>query len=138
MYIVPNILKIYDETDRIYGKQNSQTPFDYTLTMIGGKWKMRIMYQLTRQEVIRYGELKRRIPNITHKVLSSQLKELEESNIVNRKEYRQTPPRVEYSLTPRGRTLMPILEAMCKWGYTIYLSNLSIEPAENSSYGTRQ
>lgn len=115
MYIVPNILKIYDETDRIYGKTEQLTPFDYTLTMIGGKWKMRIMYQLTRQEVIRYGELKRRIPNITHKVLSSQLKELEESNIVNRKEYRQTPPRVEYSLTPRGRTLMPILEAMCKW-----------------------
>ncbi|GKS12429.1 putative HTH-type transcriptional regulator YdzF [Paenibacillus chitinolyticus] len=119
-------------------KQNSLTPFDYTLTMIGGKWKMKIMYQLTRQEVIRYGELKRHIPDITHKVLISQLKELEESNIVNRKDYLQTPPKVEYSLTPRGRTLMPILEAMCKWGMHNLPSHLSIEPAENSSYGTRQ
>ncbi|NEN86395.1 winged helix-turn-helix transcriptional regulator [Paenibacillus elgii] len=66
-----------------------------------------------------YGELKRRIPEITHKVLSSQLNELESSGIVNREEYRQTPPKVEYSLTPRGRTVMPILEEMCKWECTI-------------------
>lgn len=97
-------------------KLNNLTPFDYTLTIIGGKWKMKIMYQLTCQKVTRYGELKRRIPEITHKVLSSQLKELEDSGIVKREEFRQTPPKVEYSLTPRGRTLMPILEEMCKWG----------------------
>ncbi|WP_088830746.1 winged helix-turn-helix transcriptional regulator [Paenibacillus tyrfis] len=95
---------------------NNQTPFDYTLSIIGGKWKMKIMYQLACQKVTRYGELKRRIPEITHKVLSSQLNELESSGIVNREEYRQTPPKVEYSLTPRGKTLMPILEEMCKWG----------------------
>ncbi|WP_253956895.1 winged helix-turn-helix transcriptional regulator [Paenibacillus oleatilyticus] len=81
-----------------------------------GKWKMKIMYQLACQKVTRYGELKRGIPEIPHKVLSSQLNELESSGIVNREEYRQTPPKVEYSLTPRGKTLMPILEEMCKWG----------------------
>ncbi|MFF0826344.1 winged helix-turn-helix transcriptional regulator [Brevibacillus sp. NPDC003359] len=97
-------------------KQSSLTPFDYTLTIIGGKWKMKIMYQLACQKVIRYGELKRCIPEITHKVLSTQLKELEENSVIMRKEYRQTPPKVEYSLTPKGKTLMPILEEMCKWG----------------------
>ncbi|OBR66505.1 hypothetical protein A7K91_03405 [Paenibacillus oryzae] len=96
--------------------QVQQTPFDYTLSVIGGKWRMKIMYQLAGEKVIRYGELKRQIPAITHKMLSSQLKELECCGIVNREEYHQIPPKVEYSLTPRGRTLMPILEGMCKWG----------------------
>jgi len=97
-------------------KQNNLAPFDYTLSLIGGKWKMKIMYLLACQEVTRYGELKRGIPEITHKVLSSQLNELKDSGIIKRKDYRQTPPKVEYSLTPRGRTLMPILEEMCRWG----------------------
>ncbi|MCE5173310.1 helix-turn-helix transcriptional regulator [Paenibacillus profundus] len=92
------------------------TPFDYTLSIIGGKWKMKIMYQLAFEEVMRYGELKRRIPGITHKVLSSQLSEMERSGILKREEYQQIPPKVEYSLLPRGKTLMPILEEMCKWG----------------------
>lgn len=98
------------------GKHNHLTPFDYTLTVLGGKWKMKIMYQIACQKVLRYGELKRSVLGITHKVLSSQLKELEESGIVKRVDYSQTPPKVEYSLTPRGKTLMPILEEMCKWG----------------------
>lgn len=93
-----------------------QTPFDYTLSLIGGKWRMKIMYQLSSEKVLRYGELKRQIPTITHKMLSSQLNELECCGIVNREEYHQIPPKVEYSLTPKGRTLMPILEEMCKWG----------------------
>ncbi|KOR89350.1 winged helix-turn-helix transcriptional regulator [Paenibacillus solani] len=98
------------------GKHNLLTPFDYTLTVLGGKWKMKIMYQIACQKVLRYGELKRSILGITHKVLSSQLKELEESGIIKRVEYSQTPLKVEYSLTPKGKTLMPILEDMCKWG----------------------
>ena len=96
--------------------QAQQTPFDFTLSLIGGKWRMKIMYQLASEKVMRYGELKRQLPAITHKMLSSQLKELECCGIVNRQEYNQIPPKVEYSLTPRGRTLMPILEGMCKWG----------------------
>lgn len=79
------------------------TPFDYTLSIIGGKWKMKIMYQLAFHGVTRYGELKRRVPGITYKVLTSQLNDLEHEGVIKRVEYDQTPPKVEYSLTPEAR-----------------------------------
>ncbi|MED4886429.1 helix-turn-helix domain-containing protein [Lysinibacillus fusiformis] len=104
------------ELDNNFISCNNQRPFDFTLSLIGGKWKMKIMYELSFDTILRYGELKQKIPAITHKMLSSQLKELENSGIVNRKEYPQIPPKVEYSLTPKGKSLMPILEEMCKWG----------------------
>ncbi|MDT0124809.1 helix-turn-helix domain-containing protein [Paenibacillus sp. RRE4] len=91
-------------------------PFDYTLSIIGGKWKMKIMYQLAFHGVTRYGELKRRVPGITYKVLTTQLNDLEREGVIQRVEYDQIPPKVEYSLTLRGQSLMPILEEICKWG----------------------
>ena len=93
-----------------------QTPFEYTLSIIGGKWKMRILYQLLHNGILRFNELKRRIPGITYKMLSSQLKELENDGLVLRKEYPQVPPKVEYSLSERGLSLMPVLNSMCDWG----------------------
>lgn len=93
-----------------------QTPFEYTLSIIGGKWKMRILYQLLHNGILRFNELKRRIPGITYKMLSSQLKELENDELVLRKEYAQVPPKVEYSLSDRGLSLMPVLNSMCDWG----------------------
>jgi len=93
-----------------------QRPFDFTLSLIGGKWKMKIMYELSSDKILRYGELKRKIPDITHKMLSTQLKELENAGIIYREEYPQVPPKVEYSLTLKGKSLMPILEEICKWG----------------------
>ena len=92
------------------------TPFTYTLSLIGGKWKMIILYLLQENEVVRFNELKRKIGGITYKTLSTQLKELEEDRLIHRKEYPQIPPKVEYSLTPRGESLIPILNAMCEWG----------------------
>lgn len=92
------------------------TPFGYTLSIIGGKWKMIIMFWLVEYEVLRYGELKRCIGQISDKILNNQLKELEKDRIIIRKEYPQIPPRVEYRLSKRGLSLMPILEEMCKWG----------------------
>ena len=92
------------------------TPFGYTLSIIGGKWKMIIMFWLVEYEVLRYGELKRCIGQISDKILNNQLKELEKDGIIIRKEYPQIPPRVEYRLSKRGLSLMPILEEMCKWG----------------------
>ena len=92
------------------------TPFGYTLSVIGGKWKMVIMFVLVEHDVMRYSELKRAIPGITHKMLSAQLKELEADGIVTRTEYQQVPPKVEYALSAKGLSLMPILEEMCKWG----------------------
>lgn len=92
------------------------TPFGYTISIIGGKWKMNIMFWLVEYNVLRYGELKRCIGPITDKILNNQLKELERDGIIIRKEYPQVPPKVEYSLSERGLSLMPILEEICKWG----------------------
>ncbi|MDG5472027.1 helix-turn-helix domain-containing protein [Jeotgalibacillus sp. ET6] len=92
------------------------TPFGYTLSVIGGKWKMLIIYILAEDQPVRFNELKRRIGTITYKMLSSQLKELEKDGIVKRKEYPQVPPKVEYSLTEKAETLLPVLEHLCEWG----------------------
>ncbi len=92
-------------------------PFEYTLSIFGGKWKMVIMFWLSRRKVMRYGELKKSIKAITHKMLSAQLKELEADDIIVRTEYHQVPPKVEYLLSEKGLSLMPILEEMCSWGH---------------------
>ena len=91
------------------------TPFGYTLSVIGGKWKMVIMFVLVEHDVMRYSELKRAIPGITHKMLSAQLKELEADGIVTRTEYQQVPPKVEYVLTPSGEQLIPALDILYIW-----------------------
>lgn len=92
------------------------TGFSYTMSLIQGKYKMSILYTLSEYEVIRYNELKRYLKTISFKTLSTTLKELEADHLIHRKEYPQIPPKVEYSLTERGRTLIPILDAMCYWG----------------------
>ena len=93
------------------------TGFGYTLSLIGGKYKMIIIYTLYENSpFMRYNELKRSIGNISFKTLTSTLKELEEDNIIIRKEYPQIPPRVKYSLSKKGETLIPILNMMCDWG----------------------
>lgn len=96
--------------------KSKQAPFEYTLRVIGGKWKMKIIYQLASCQLLRFNELKRNIPEITYKMLSAQLKELEQDGIVLRKEYPQVPPKVEYSLSQKGISLIPVLNEMCRWG----------------------
>lgn len=93
-----------------------RTPFDYTLSVIGGKWSMKLMYQLAINGVTRYGGLKRSIPEITHKVFTSHLRGLEEQGVIQRVEYQENISKVEYSLTAKGATLIPVLEHLCKWG----------------------
>lgn len=97
-------------------KEVNIEPFKYTMSLIGGKWKMHILFILWKLEIQRYGELKRNIEFITHKMLSTQLKELEKDGLVLRVEYPQIPPKVEYSLTEKGLSLMPLLHEMCLWG----------------------
>ena len=92
-------------------------PFAYAMSLIDGKWKMHILFWLWKKQVLRYSELKRALGTITHKMLSTQLKELEKDNLIIRNEYPQVPPKVEYSSSPRGLTLMPVLECLCKWGH---------------------
>lgn len=93
-----------------------KTPFGYTLSIIGGKWKMLIIYLLAENETVRFNELQRKLGTITFKILSSQLKELEADGMIIRKEYPQIPPKVEYSLTEKAQTLLPALEQLCEWG----------------------
>ena len=93
-----------------------ETGFGYTLSLISGKYKMTILYCLSEFQVVRYNELKRFIGTISHKTLSLSLKELEADGLVSRKEYPQIPPKVEYSLSKRGQSLIPILDALCEWG----------------------
>lgn len=92
-------------------------PFAYAMSLIDGKWKMHILFWLWKKHILRYGELKRSLGTVTHKMLSSQLKELERDGLIIRNEYPQVPPKVEYSLSDRGKTLMPLLSEICKWGY---------------------
>lgn len=91
-------------------------PMLYTLSIVGGKWKWVILFIISEQKIIRYGELKSKLPSIAHKTLSQQLKELESCDIVHREQYNQVPPKVEYSLTAKGKTLIPILGLMSQWG----------------------
>jgi DNA-binding HxlR family transcriptional regulator len=89
---------------------------EYTLRKIGGKWKTVILWHLGTDGTLRYNELRRLLPGVAHKVLSQQLKELEEDGFINRTQYDTIPPKVEYSMTELGMTLMPILKQMHTWG----------------------
>lgn len=92
------------------------TGFHYTLSLISGKYKMTILYTLMEFWVVRFNEMKRYIGGISYKTLSATLKELEADQLVHREEYPQIPPKVEYSLTERGKSLIPILDNLCQWG----------------------
>ena len=92
------------------------TGFHYTLSLIGGKYKSTVLYTLMEFGVVRFNEMQRYIGGISYKTLSSTLKDLERDGLVHREEYPQIPPKVEYSLTERGKSLIPILDGMCEWG----------------------
>lgn len=92
------------------------TGFHYTLSLISGKHKMVILYCLMEFQVVRFNELKRYLKNVSDKTLSLNLKELEADRLILRKEYPQIPPKVEYSLSDRGKSLMAVLEQLCVWG----------------------
>lgn len=97
-------------------EQLETTGFSYTLSLINGKYKMTILYTLMEFGVVRFNEMKKYIGGISYKTLSSTLKELEMDQLIHREEYPQIPPKVEYSLTERGKSLIPILDRMCDWG----------------------
>src|SRR5262247_593978 len=96
-------------------RKNQKCPAERTLDIIGGRWKVLILWQLFQTER-RFSELLRAVSGITQKMLTQQLRELEKDGIVHRQVYPQIPPKVEYSLTPLGESLRPVVDAMCKWG----------------------
>lgn len=90
-------------------------PINLTINILSGKWKIGILWHLSK-DVIRFNELQRLLPNITHKILAMQLRELETDGIIYRKVYAEIPPRVEYGLTETGQSIKPVLKSMCDWG----------------------
>jgi len=94
--------------------------FEIAMDLIGGKWKPVIIWKLGMRGTKRFSELKKMIPQITQKMLTQQLRELERDNLVERKVYPQVPPKVEYSLTDVGESLIPILGTMRDWGEKYY------------------
>lgn len=102
--------------DHIENADFEETGFSYTMSLISGKYKMIILYCLKEFQTVRFNEMQRYIKKISDKTLSAQLKELERDGLVRRTEYPQIPPKVEYSLTERGDTLMDVLEQLCSWG----------------------
>lgn len=89
---------------------------EITIDVIGGKWKVLILWHLGNNEVMRFNELNRLHPKLTQKMLTQQLRELERDGLIYRKVYTQVPPKVEYSLSEMGSKLRPILKSMCDWG----------------------
>ncbi|MDN7241154.1 winged helix-turn-helix transcriptional regulator [Planococcus sp. N028] len=109
---------------------------ELTLAVIGGKWKMLILWHLGKEGTKRFNELKRLIPGITQRMLVTQLRELESDFIIHREIYPVVPPKVEYSLTPQGESLMPILENMYEWGIS-YKSFLDIAIPASEAENTK-
>ena len=91
-------------------------PFGYTKSLIEGKWKMDILFNVWKRETLRYNELQKILDGVTHKMLSTQLKELVNDGLLIRTEYTQIPPKVEYSLSEIGKKFAPVLESIKIWG----------------------
>lgn len=103
-------------TNYIKDANFEDTGFSYTLSLISGKHKPVILYCLMEFETVRFNEMRRYLGKVTDKTLSMNLKELEHDGLILRREYPQIPPKVEYSLSERGRSLMKILDLLCDWG----------------------
>lgn len=88
----------------------------FTMTVIGSKWRAIILWHITKTQPLRYGQLKKFVPNISHKILSQELKKLEADGLIERIAYPTVPPRVEYILTERGQSLEMVLTELCNWG----------------------
>ena len=93
-----------------------QCPVDAGLALMAGKWKPRLLWKLYRYHTIRFGQLKRMLPDITDKMLTQQLRELEADGLITRRVYPVVPPKVEYTLSAFGKTLAPVIAAIATWG----------------------
>lgn len=103
-------------------------PLEYGLEVFGGKWKSRIICVLAAQEPLRYSQLRREMSNITDAVLAATLKDLLGTGMIQRRSYDEIPPRVEYSLTDKGHSVVPILQSICRWAGLFYKENQTDYP----------
>lgn len=95
---------------------SNNCPMRRTLELLSGKWRTHIIYELCKQPACRFSELKRAMPGITNTMLTNTLRDLERLEIVNRKQFNEIPPHVEYSLTDKGKELLPVFTELAKWG----------------------
>lgn len=109
-------------------------PVEATLSFLDGKWKGVILYHLLGEGTLRFNELRRRLPAVTQRMLTKQLRELEQCGIVSRTVFPVVPPRVEYSMTPIGRSLQPVIAALAAWGqdnvFCVDGEKMTLQPAE--------
>lgn len=112
----------------LYNNKLYYNPVEFAMDRIGGTWKMPILWRL-KDGVLRYGELKKDMPRITHKMLTSQLRELEEEGFIERKVYPVVPPKVEYSITKRGKKSIVIIETIRNYGLDL-MKEFGVDKAE--------
>lgn len=105
-------------------ERDIRCPLEYGLEIFGGKWNSRIICVLAAKKVLRYSELRKEMYNITDAVLAVSLKELIANDMIVRKSYDEIPPRVEYSLTEKGVSVVPILQSICKWSGHFFKDNV--------------
>lgn len=126
------ILLIYSEVTMYERKlkKDIRNSLEYSLDMFSGKWKSRILSVLSKADNLRYGEIKSKIANITDAVLAASLKELISSEMIVRQSYDEIPPKVEYSLSEKGRSIIPIFEMISKWSEKYYVDDDSNSDSE--------
>lgn len=100
-------------------------PLEYGLEIFGGKWKSRVICVLNEKGTLRYSSIRKEMLNITDTVLSATLKELIQDELIARRQYDEIPPRVEYALTNKGKSVVPILQSICQWAGMFQKENLS-------------
>lgn len=115
-------------------EKDIRCPLEYGLDIFGGKWKSRIICVLAGMERLRYSELRREMTNITDAVLASTLKELIRDDIVSRQSFDEIPPRVEYTLTEKGKSVVPILQSICRWSGAYHKEDSSLTLCRKCSY----
>lgn len=104
-------------------EKDIRCPLEYGLAIFGGKWKSRIICVLAEKETLRYSSVRKEMTNITDTVLAATLKELITDEIIKRQSYDEIPPRVEYSLASKGKSVIPILQSICKWSDVYHIED---------------
>lgn len=108
--------KMIKEINHILSVPEKKAHVDQIVPLLQGKWELQIMLEVVRADVLRFGEYKKRLPNITNSVLTAALRNLESWGLISRTQYNEIPPRVEYTPTEKGKSLLPVCYEIIKWG----------------------
>lgn len=115
--------EMLNQINEILNVPEKKAHVDKIIPLLHGKWELQIMLEVVRADVLRFGEYKKRLPNITNSVLTSALRNLESWGLISRTQYNEIPPRVEYTPTAKGKSLLPVCYEIIKWGSENILNN---------------